>query len=133
MAHFPDLTRTLCGQFARRLRETNAALSQLRESLAMHVVNTVAGQGEQIFYKGDPCDALYVLADGAVELDGPGGFQEIRPSGHGPCFLNAAAFLRRGPHTHSARATTVSVLNTIPIASREAAIRNFPQLVDALL
>ena len=129
---FPELTRTLCRQFAKRLKETNTALAILRERMAMDVGHTVAGQGEALFYRGDPCEALYILVDGAVELEGDEGFLEVRPSGAEPCFLNPAAFVRRGKQTHSARALTSAMLNTIPIASRHAVLRKFPQLADTL-
>lgn len=131
--HFPDLTRTLCNQFAKRLKDTNAALSFLRERLAMEVTSSVAGMGEVLFDKGGPCDALYILADGTVELEGPDGFTELRAQGSEPCFLNAAAFLRQSPQTHTARATSVCMINAVALASREAAIRNFPQLVESIL
>lgn len=133
IAKFPALTAMLCHQFAKRLKETNAALAQLRERLAMDVSNAVVGQGDALFYRGDDCTALHILVDGVVELEGDGGFREVRPGSDGPCFLNAAAFVRRGRETHSARATSTAMINTIPMASREAAIRNFPQLVDAVL
>lgn len=130
---FPGLTRTLCHQFAKRLKETNAALAALRERNAMQVASEVVGQGQALFYRGDPCEALYILVDGAVELEGDEGFTELRPTGPGPCFLNPAPFLRRGKQTHTATATASSIINTVPLASREAALRNFPHLVDALL
>lgn len=129
---FPGLTQNLCRQFAKRLKETNAALTSLRERMAMDVTHAVVGQGETLFYRGDNCESLYILVDGAVELEGDEGFTEVRPTGPEPCFLNAAAFARQGKQTHSARALTSSMLNTIPVSSRHAAIRNFPQLVDTL-
>lgn len=130
---FPGLTQNLCRQFAKRLKETNAALAVLRERMAMDVGHTVAGQGESLFYRGDPCETLYILVDGAVELEGDEGFSEVRPTGSEPCFLNAAAFIRQGKQTHSARALGAAMLNTIPLSSRYATIRNFPQLIDTVI
>lgn len=133
IARFPGLTRTLCKQFANRLKETNAALAQLREHLAMDISTSVLGQGEAIFYKGDPAETLYILVDGSVDLEGPEGFTVVQSGRPGPTFLNAADFLRGGKNACGAYAGSTVVLNVLPRASRDAAIRNFPQLVDALL
>lgn len=133
IARYPDLTRTLCRQFAQRLKETNAALAAVREQQAMNITTTIAGNGETIFYKGDPAEALYIVADGVVDLEGPNGFTEVRATSAGPAFLNPAAYLRGTANTHTAIASGTVYLNAISAASRHAAIRNFPQLVDSLL
>jgi len=133
IAHYPALTRKLCLQFATRLKESNAALAHLREASAMSVDTIVASPGEPIYRAGDPVDALYLLIDGVVRLENAEGNQELRPSATAPSFLNAAAFLRRGLQTHTAHVVQPCVLNTIALESRDAALRNFPGLVDALL
>lgn len=133
LERFPDLTRKLCRQFAIRLKESNAALAHLREASAMRVDTVVASPGEPIYRAGDTVDALYMLIDGVVRIEDPDCSRELRPSHAAPCFLNAEAFLRRSPQTHTAHAVQPSMLNTIALDSRDAALRNFPGLVDALL
>lgn len=133
IARFPTLTRTLCRQFANRLKETNAALAHMREQSAMEISTSVLGQGEAIYYKGDPVESLYLLVDGSVDLEGPEGFSVVQAGRPGPTFLNAADYLRGAKNSCGAYAGSTVVLNVIPAACRHAAIRNFPQLVDALL
>lgn len=130
---FPGLTRTLCRQFATRLKESNAALARLREASAMAVETQVLNPGDRVFQVGDAVEALYLLIDGVVRLEGPEGAVEMRPSPADPSFLNAVPYLRRAPETHTAYAVSACVLNAIAPDNREAVLRNFPALFEALL
>lgn len=134
IARYPQLTRTLCRQFATRLAESNAALARLREASAMPVAVEMAEPGAVIFQAGEPGTTLYLLIDGAVRLEhADGTHEDLRPSPVSPCFLGAAAFLRRSTHPHTARALHACVFNTVDTAHRDAALRNFPALIEALL
>lgn len=77
---------------------------QTRARLARALVNIYVEPGEVIVHRGDPANAVYFIASGAVELDGAAP-QQIR-LGRGDMFGELAIFARRPRRTAQVQAIT---------------------------
>jgi hypothetical protein len=83
---------------------------------------------------GDSAGALYQLVDGAVILTDADGAEEVlRPSGGKPVFIDPLPYFTGVPQPRTARAKTSVIAVAIDPRSREAVVRNFPQLTLDLL
>ena len=134
LEEFPRLTRTLCEQFSERLLELNEQLRRHRQQLMMQAEQVFIEAGYEFFQAGDAPGPLYQLVDGAVILTASDGTQEtIRPATGKPVFIDPLPYFTGAPQPRSAKAKTSVIAVAIDPRSRDAVVRNFPQLTLDLL
>lgn len=126
---FPFLTRVLCRQFARRLKETGDTVQERQDQLQMNATQLFLSQGDVLFDAGDPADKLFQLVDGKVRLEGKTGVTLVSAAQLTRGFLEAGPFLAQGRHTSRAVAQGNVIAVAIDRSSTEAVIRNFPDVV----
>jgi CRP-like cAMP-binding protein len=126
LGSFPSLTRTFCSQLSMRLKETNDTLKRITANNAMQASQVNLEEGEILVRQGDTPDRLYHLLFGdlAWEVDGEqvmgGTFQE---------FVEPAAYLSGRPYEVTVRAKSPTCLVAIEQGSRQAVVRNYPELI----
>jgi CRP-like cAMP-binding protein len=130
---FPLFTQILCRQFTERLRESNQALRTLGESLDMQAESMFCSDGHVLFTAGDPVENLYQLVDGSLQQIGPMGERTIKCESYFQGFIDPASFFCDGVHETTVRAEAFAAIAVIPKSSREAVVRNFPEMVLHLL
>jgi len=131
---FPNLTRTLCEQFSRRLEDLNERLREHRQHLNMKADQRFVEPGAVLFERGQPARKLYQLVDGVVEIeDAEGRTEQLRPGRGEMTFVDAHAFFSQGDYTVTAKAVSMVIAIGIDASSREAVVRNFPHVVLRLL
>lgn len=123
---FPSFTRILCQQFSARLKEANDELKEIVATNAVPVTQVDAKAGEVIISQGAPADRLYQLIWGDLQWE-----QDGQPvSGHPVMdFIEPTAYFCDLPHAVTVRATTEACLVAIEKPTKEAVIRNYPQLI----
>ncbi len=123
---FPTFTRILCQQFSARLKEANDELKEIVATNAVPVVQMDLKAGETLLTQGAPADRLYQLIWGELQWE-----QDGRPVPGQPVmdFIEPAAYFCDLPHTVTVRATTEACLVAIDKPTKEAVIRNYPQLI----
>lgn len=132
IGEFPLLTRVLCQEFTRRLKETTAALSDLQERLRMEAEQFIAQPGQIIFERGRKADKLFQLVDGAVLRIESGQSRSLRADDLPMGFLDPGPFFGDGAYAATVKAESVAILVAISRKSKLAAARHFPELlVDA--
>ena len=95
------------------------------------LVRTERRQGEEIYVRGHPSDALYVVGRGQVELrstDEVGGERTMNTVGAGQV-IGLTSFLGRTSHTTTARAASSVVLFELKHIAYDAIMASRP--VDA--
>ncbi len=130
---FPWLTRILCGQFTKRLQETNELLNAYKGLMTMEADNRFLSPGDVVFKAGDPPDSLCQLVSGTVVLEREGVEEEVVSSASSPAFLEPGAFFLGEPHGATATAKSAVILAAVSARSRLAAARNFPEQVLGVL
>lgn len=133
MGGYPGLTRLICQQFARRLKETNATLKELQGRFALYATQRVANPGECLFRRGEPARELLQVVAGLVRLEGPSGSRMVTPEDLSSGLLEPGPFLRGKAQAVTATAEGLCFLAVIPESRREAVVRMFPALVLAEL
>jgi CRP-like cAMP-binding protein len=101
------------------------------EPLLAHVHEQAIAAGEVLFRAGDPGDALYIVADGTVEVLSPADEHVIAELGEGQAF-GEMALLSGGPRTASIRARTDVSLLKIDKADFDHLLVEDPYLADAV-
>jgi CRP-like cAMP-binding protein len=127
---FPTFTRILCQQFTARLKEANDELKQISAANALRAEQLLVDEGEVIIRQGDRADKLYSLVFGALRWEQDGqtiGGNLIQE------FIEPSAYFSDGSYPVTVRATSHSCLAVIDKSSKEAVVRNYPQLVLELL
>ncbi len=123
---FPSFTRTLCQQFSARLKEANDELKEIVATNAVPVAQVDVKAGGVIITQGEPADRLYQLIWGDLQWEQDG--QPI--SGHPVMdFVEPSAYFCDQPHSVTVRAKTDACLVAIEKPTKEAVIRNYPQLI----
>lgn len=130
---FPQLTRVLCRQFARRLAETNVQLRHFQTRHAMNTALRFLSPGEVLFQAGDAVGALFQLITGRLSCETAAETEIIAPKAGNPVLINARAYFARQPQECTVRAETGCTLIEVSGESILAAIRNHPEEVLALL
>lgn len=134
LENFPRLTRTLCEQFSSRLIDLNEQLRRHRHQLLMKAEQVFFEAGTVLFRAGEEADLLFQLVDGSVILSAPDGTEEIlRPNGGKPVFMEPIPYFTGTRHARTATARSMVIAVSIEARSREAVVRNFPQLTLDLL
>ena len=98
IAGFPGLTRTICAQFSRRLKETDDALCELQARFATGAQCRVAAPGEVLFTRGQAAATLFQLMTGRVRLEREGGAELLGPDQLPEGFLEFESYLRGRPY-----------------------------------
>ncbi len=123
---FPHFTRILCQQFSERLKEANDELKDIVATNAVPVAQVDVMAGETIVTQGEPADRLYQLIWGDVQWE-----QDNQPVSGRPVmdFIEPGAYFCDLPHSVTVRAKTEVCLVAIEKATKEAVVRNYPQLI----
>ncbi len=133
ISDFPALTRVLCHQFSRRLRETNQALHELREKFDLAPRQRLAQPGEVLFTRGDEAAELYQVVAGTLRLKGEAGTETTGPETLEQGFLEPGPFLRGTPQTVTATADSTSLPIVIGASHNAPPRRSHPELALRLL
>lgn len=127
---FPTFTRILCQQFTTRLKEANDELKQISAVNALRAEQLLVDEGDVIIQQGDSADKLYSLVFGTLRWEQDGqtiGGSMIQE------FIEPGAYFSDGSYSVTVRATAPSCLAVIDKSSKEAVVRNYPQLALELL
>lgn len=133
MDEFPFFARSLCKQFAHRLKEADDIIRMYRSKLDMDVKQVMRDAGDTIVGEGEAAEVLYQLIDGSLLKESAEGVTPLAVTRTPEDFLNARAFFSGGPNEATFYAKTPAILVAIGKTSRLAAIRNFPELAQSLL
>lgn len=133
IGEFPMLTRIICQQFTRRLKETNEMLRGFQERFALGAERTLVSSGEALFRQGEPASRIHQLLVGRVRLERDGGSNILSPEDLPGGFLEPGPFLRGQAQEATAIAEGDVLLATIEDARREAFVRCYPELALNLL
>jgi len=122
----PSFTQILCRQFTARLKEANDELKEIVATNAIPVVQVDAKAGEEIVVQGAAAGKLYQLIWGDLQWE-----QDGLPVMGGVVldFVEPGAFFSDQPYAVTVRARTDACLVSIEPTSKEAVIRNYPQLI----
>ncbi|MBI2421458.1 MAG: cyclic nucleotide-binding domain-containing protein [Candidatus Hydrogenedentes bacterium] len=131
IAQIPELARILCTQFTARLREANRQITRFQQKLQMQFEERFLAAGETLYEAGAPADILYQLLSGTLLLDVNGEISECRSGDE--VFVEPAAYFRDLPCAATVKAKGPAMLMGVNKDSKEAVIRNFPQLILKLL
>jgi len=123
---FPSFTRILCQQFSARLKEANDELKEIVATNAVPVAQVDVKTGEAIITQGAPADRLYQLIWGDLQWE-----QDGQPIPGHPVmdFVEPGAYFCDQPHCVTVRAKTAACLVAIEKSTKEAVVRNYPQLI----
>jgi len=126
IGQFPNFTRILCQQFSARLKEANDELKEIVATNAVPVVQVDVKAGEAIITQGESADLLYQLIWGDLQWE-----QDGQPVPGHPVidFVEPAAYFCDQPYSVTVRAKTAACLVAIEKPTKEAVIRNYPQLI----
>lgn len=126
LGNFPALTRIFCRQLSMRLKETNDILKKITAGNALQTSPVNLDEGEILFQQGDAPDRLYHLLFGDLvwELNG-----ERVPGGTVQEFIEPAAYLAGTPYPVTVRAKSPTCLVAIEKGSKQAVVRNYPELI----
>lgn len=130
---FPVLTRILCQQFTKRLKEANDALREFQQRFALVTTKHLAHDGEVLFRQGDPPNVLYQLLVGAVEVERDGQTSTLVHDDHLQGFLDPEAFFRNRKHGFTARAKGDCILVSVDQSHKETLVRCYPDLASRIL
>ncbi len=133
LGDFPALTRIICRQFAERLRETNQALRELRDKLALRADRRLFQEGEVLFRIGESAHTLFQLGMGSLRLETVEGSREVGPEDLPEGYLELGPFLRGGTYGCTATVTSSAFCGVLEATDREAFVRRNPALVLGLL
>jgi len=133
IAGFPGLTRAICAQFSRRLKETNGTLCELQARFATGAQPRVAAPGEVLFRQGETARTLFQVMTGRIRLEGEGGVELLGPDQLPDGFLELESYLRGRPHGTTATVEETAFLVAIDAGHREAVLRGYPGLVLGIL
>lgn len=133
IGEFPMLTRIICQQFTRRLKETNEVLRGFQERFALGAERTLVSSGEALFRQGEPASRIHQLLVGRVRLERHGESCIVGPEDLPIGFLEPGPFLRGQAQAATAIAEGDVLLATIEGARREAFVRCYPELALQLL
>jgi CRP-like cAMP-binding protein len=102
------------------------------KGLATYIRSETYKQGSWIFRSGDPSDALYVVASGAVELVNPKREKQPRERLRRNDAFARLAFLSGAPHANGALATNDTTVWVLPKVAFAHLLPNSPTLQQAV-
>ncbi len=129
-------------QTHRRIRRILSSLDRIDifQALPLHEVNALAAsirereykQGTLLYQQDDPADALYIVAEGIIELLDPAqnmaSFERLTKN----MAFGRMAFLTGAPHANVARALTDASVWVIPKTAFAGLLPNSPILIQAV-
>ena len=130
---FPGLTRVICQQFTRRLKEANDAIREFRSKFALVATKHLMHAGGVLFAKGDPSPAIYQLLIGDVEIERDGQKFVITNESLHQGFLEPDAYFRNQKHSATAVAKTDCILVSVEQKHKETLVRCYPELASRVL
>jgi len=123
---FPNFTRILCQQFSARLKEANDELKEIVATNAVPVAQVDVKTGEAIVSQGETADKLYQLIWGDLQWEQDGQPVPGRPVMD---FIEPDSYFCDQPYPVTVRAKTAACLVAIEKTTKEAVVRNYPQLI----
>jgi CRP-like cAMP-binding protein len=133
MDGYPLLTRALCRQFTKRLKDANEVIREFRRKFALAVTKRMLQAGERLFAAGDPPDAIHQLLAGTLELDRAGRKTCLTHDAAFQGFLEPEAYFRKRPYEATAVAQTDCIVVSVDQAHKETLVRCYPELASRVL
>jgi CRP/FNR family transcriptional regulator, cyclic AMP receptor protein len=133
MDGYPALTRVICQQFTRRLKEANDSIREFRSRFALVASKRMLSAGEILFEQGDPADVIYQLLVGEIELELGFSSTVVTHETLFQGFLEPEAYLHHRPHAATAIAREECILVSVQQKHRETLIRCYPELASRVL
>jgi CRP-like cAMP-binding protein len=130
LEQLPTFTRILCRQFTHRLEEANKKLTELTAEDALQVEHLNLDAGTTLIRQGDRPEKLYMLIYGSLQWQKEG--REVDGSTVME-FIEPAAFFTNTEYNVSVLCATPSCIAAIDQSSKQAVVRNYPQLLIQLL
>lgn len=130
---FTELSHVMSKQIATRLKEADLIIATYREQLDMKTETRFLKEGELLYTEGTPANALFHLVDGRVVKTSSAGVEEIGVTKTAADFLNARPFFMGTPNDAKVHTKGNAIVVVIDSSSRTAAVRNFPDMLLALL
>ena len=130
---FPALTRVICQQFTKRLKEANDALREFQSRFALAASKRMIHAGEVLFSAGEPSPVLHQLLVGSVLLQQEGREAVVANDGLCQGFLEPEAFFRNRKHGATATAQTDCILVAVDQAHKEILVRCYPELASRVM
>jgi CRP-like cAMP-binding protein len=132
LARFPALTRSMCRQFAERLKATNERLRDFQEAVAMKTKMAMKEPGETVIRRGEPARTLYQLLDGTLTAEDAGA-EVLGPDSFPGGFVHLPSYLAGTAWPRTLKVDGMATLVAIDEESKLAVIRNFPEVVLAAI
>lgn len=123
---YPYFTSILCRQLTRRLQEANQALEVLSMDATLHMKPA----GEILVKAEYPAETLYQLVDGVLMREGDQ--EAIGPDDLDMGFLDPGPFFLDGVYAKTVKTADTCMVVAITKASKQAVIRNYPDLLLGL-
>ncbi|MBP1627945.1 MAG: hypothetical protein H6Q00_2420 [Holophagaceae bacterium] len=129
---FPMLTKVICQQFARRLKEANDAIRAFQSRFALVSTKRMVSAGELLFSEGDLATAIHQVVAGQVEIRRGAHSALVEAQDAASGFLEPEAYLGMRPHQTSACAHTDAILVSVDREHVDTLIRCYPELATRL-
>jgi CRP-like cAMP-binding protein len=133
MEGFPALTRVICQQFTKRLKEANDALREFQSRFALAATKHLMRAGEVLFVKGDPAPVLYQLLVGSIEIEREGQRSIAIHENLFRGFLEPGAFFRNQRHTATAVVKSDCILVSVDQSHKATLVRCYPELASRVM
>ena len=122
-------------EFLRRLSIFKSVSDEALDAVARRTVVRSLAKGRQLFRRGEPCQGLYVVVDGAIRVyrgNQDGREQTLHLQGPGQSIAEVPLF-DGGPYPASARADQDSRVLFLPLADFQWLYRNHPEIADSVI
>jgi CRP-like cAMP-binding protein len=133
MDGFPGLTRVICQQFTRRLKEANDAIREFRSKFALAATKHLMHTGTVLFSTGDPAPLIYQLLIGEVEIERDGQKSVVTNDNLPQGFLEPDAYFRNRKHGTTATALTDCILVSVDQKHKDTLVRCYPELASRVM
>lgn len=129
IAEFPFFTRVLCRKFTERLREANQLLDKFQKRTVIAARQITKAPGEQVFKQGEPADTLYQLVDGVLVREKGGSEETVQRDRQMMGFVDPGPYFKESAYEATVKAKTQAMLVAIPASSKQAVVRNYPEIL----
>jgi len=127
---FPLLTKVICQQFAKRLKEANDVIRAFQSRFALVSTKRMVAEGEVIFREGEDSQVIHQVVAGQVELQRGDRRSSCGIEGISSGFLEPEAYFANGPHRATATAKTDAILVSVDRDHADTLVRCYPELAS---